>query len=135
MVANKARPVGSKTIWQQLLAFVVRWAVSSVAMWVCISLFSHTDPDLTSNIWTYAWAGFIFSLVNSVIKPFVTLLSLPFIPLTLGLSVLLINAAMVAITVWILPGITIDFGGAVLSAITISIINYLVNFLVPSYNK
>ncbi len=85
--------------------------------------------------WTYILAGLVFSIVNAIIKPFLTLLSLPFIIVTLGIFVLIINAAMVGITIWLLPDVYISFGGAILSALTISIINYLVNFLVPSYTK
>jgi len=105
-------------------------------MWVCIELFADISYDFGGTIGSFILAGFIFSVINSIIKPFATLLSLPFIVLTLGLFVLVINAAMVALTIWIIPGdISITFGGAILSAMTISIINYLVNFLVPSYNK
>jgi len=122
-------------IKKQLATFLLRWIVSSFAMWICIRLFATTTASFESTIWIYILAGFIFSLINSIIKPFATLLSLPFIVLTLGLFVLIVNAAMVALTIWLLPDISIGFGGAVLSALTISLINYLANFLVPSYTK
>ena len=132
---NKAHPVNSDPFGsRQFAAFLLRWIVSAFAMWVCIRLFARISPDI-DNFWTYTLAGLVFSLVNSVIKPFLTLLSLPFIVVTLGLFVLIVNATMVALTIWLIPGIYIDFGGAVLSAITISVINYLANFLVPSYNR
>ena len=115
---NKARPVGSNPIGRQLATFLLRWVVSSFAMWISIRLFAKTSSPLADTLWTYVLAGLIFSL--------------PFIILTLGLFVLIVNAAMVAITIWLLPDISMDFGGAVLSAITISIINYLANFLVPT---
>jgi len=134
---NKARPVNTGSpIARQFAAFILRWIVSSFAMWVCIQLFATPNSPLADTFWTYVLAGLIFSVVNSVVKPFATLLSLPFIIFTLGLFVLIVNAAMVALTIWLLPDdISISFGGAVLSAITISIINYLANFLVPSYTK
>jgi putative membrane protein len=70
-----------------------------------------------------------------VVKPVLTILSLPFIIVTMGIFVLIINAAMVALTIWLLPDVTMGFWQAVLSAIVISIINFLVNLLVPAYNK
>jgi putative membrane protein len=118
-----------KLIW--LLLF--RWAASTLAMWVCITLFA--DMEVEPSFWLFVIAGLVFSLVNSIVKPFATLLALPFIILTMGLFVLILNAAMVGLTIWVLPDIKISFGGAVLAAITISIINYLVNLLIPSYNK
>lgn len=120
-------------IKDQIFVFLLRWAFSSAGMWLCITLFGHLSGE--STFWLYVVAGLIFSLVNSVIKPLATLVSLPLIILTLGLFVLLINTAMVGLTIWILPNVEISFGGAILSALTMSMINYLVNFLVPAYNR
>lgn len=120
-------------IKEQIMVFMLRWATSSAGMWLCITLFAHLSGE--STFWLYIVAGLIFSLVNSIIKPLATLISLPLIILTLGIFVLLINTAMVGLTIWILPDVEIGFGGAVLSALTMSMINYLVNFLVPSYNR
>lgn len=121
-------------IKQQIFVFLLRWAVSSAAMWLCISLFGHI-VDSESNFWLYVGAGLIFSLVNSIVKPLATVLSLPLIILSMGIFTLILNIAMVGLTIWILPHVTMDFWGATLSAIVISLINSLVNFLVPAYNK
>ncbi|MBR2997255.1 phage holin family protein [Candidatus Saccharibacteria bacterium] len=120
-------------IKNQIFVFILRWAVSSAGMWLCITLFGHLSSE--STFWLYVVAGLIFSLVNSVIKPLATLISLPLIILSLGIFVLIINIAMVGLTIWILPNVEIGFGGALLSALTMSLINYLVNFLVPAYNR
>lgn len=120
-------------IKNQILVFIFRWAVSSAGMWLCITLFGHLSGE--SSFWLYVVAGLIFSLVNSVVKPLATLISLPLIIFTLGIFVLIINTAMVGLTIWILPNVEIGFGGALLSALTMSLINYLVNFLVPAYNR
>ena len=120
-------------IKNQIFVFILRWAVSSAGMWLCITLFGHLSGE--SSFWLYVVAGLIFSLVNSVVKPLATLISLPLIIFTLGIFVLIINTAMVGLTIWILPNVEIGFGGALLSALTMSLINYLVNFLVPAYNR
>lgn len=120
-------------IKNQIFVFILRWAVSSAGMWLCITLFGHLSGE--SSFWLYVVAGLIFSLVNSVVKPLATLISLPLIIFTLGIFVLIINTAMVGLTIWILPDVEIGFGGALLSALTMSLINYLVNFLVPAYNR
>lgn len=120
-------------IKKQLLFFLLRWGVSSLAMWVCISLFAVSEAD--HNIWFYIVAGLVFSLVNSIVKPLATMMALPLIIVTMGIFTFILNIGMVALTFWILPGVHIDFWGVVLSAIMISLINSLVNFLIPSYNK
>lgn len=118
---------------RQILIFLLRWLVSTLGMWICITLFGSTQGPTTPLL--FLLAGLIFSLVNSIVKPIATLFALPLILLTLGLFVLILNAAMVGLTVWLLPTIHMTFGGAILSALTMSVINYLANILMPVYNK
>ena len=122
-------------IKQQILVFLLRWAVSSAAMWLCISLFGEITTSEADGFWLYLTAGLIFSLVNSLVKPLATTFALPLIIISMGLFTLLVNVAMVALTIWFLPDVHMDFWGAFCSSIIISIINSLVNLLVPSYNR
>jgi len=121
-------------IKQQILVFLLRWLVSSATMWLCITLFGQVT-DTENSFWLYVVAGLVFSLVNSIVKPLATVLSLPLIILSMGLFTLILNIAMVGLTIWILTHVSMSFWGVALSSIVISIINSLVNFLVPSYNK
>jgi putative membrane protein len=121
-------------IKKQIAFFLLRWLVSSTAMWICITWFGSVVEG-AETVWIYIAAGLIFSLVNAVVKPILTILSLPFIIITLGIFVLILNATMVGLTIWLLPNVQMTFGAAVLSAIVISIINLLVNLLLPAYNK
>ena len=121
-------------IKKQISLFLLRWLVSSTAMWICITWFGEVVEG-TETVWIYLAAGLIFSLVNTIVKPILTILSLPFIILSMGIFVLILNAAMVGLTIWLLPGVNMGFGSAVLSSIAISVINLLVNLLVPAYNK
>ena len=86
---------------------------------------------MRNSFWLYVAAGLIFSVVNTVIKPILTIISLPFIFLTLGLFTILVNAAMVGLTIWILPDVQMTFGGAICSCLLISLINFLVNLAMP----
>lgn len=119
-------------IKKQILVFILRWIVSSVGMWVVINWFGTVDPNVTGGFWLYVVAGLVLSLVNSIVRPLVTLLSLPMIILSVGIFTILINVGMMILTFWILPGVQIDFLGAVLGTLTMSVINGLVNMLVPS---
>jgi putative membrane protein len=121
-------------IKKQIAIFLLRWLVSSTAMWICITWFGEVAEG-TETIWIYIAAGLIFSLVNAIVKPILTILSLPFIILTMGIFVLILNAAMVGLTIWLIPDVSMTFGAAFLSSLVISIINLLVNLLVPAYNK
>ena len=57
---------------------------------------------------TYLWIGLIFGLVNAIVGPVLRMLSLPFVVLTLGLFLLLINAALLGLTAALTDRLTID---------------------------
>jgi putative membrane protein len=116
-----------------LPVFALRWVINSLGMWLVITLFGAlTEP---AGLTLYLTAGLVFSLVNIVVKPLLTLLSLPFILVTMGLFTLIVNALMIALTIAILPTVEMDFLETVLSALTLAFVNYLVNYLVPVYNE
>ena len=119
-------------IKKQIFLFLFRWLISSVGMWLIINLFGWIDANVTVDIWLYVVAGLVFSLVNSIVRPLATLFSLPFILLSMGIFTIIINVGMMALTVWLLPGVHIDFWGAVLGTITMSVVNGVVNMLIPS---
>jgi putative membrane protein len=72
--------------------------------------------------------GFIFGLVNAIVAPIVKLLSLPFIILTLGLLLLVINACMLLLTSAIANAMDVGFHvdglwDAILGSIVISVVS------------
>jgi putative membrane protein len=119
-------------IRNQILVFMLRWFVSSAGMWLVINWFGTIDINVHGGFWLYIVAGLVFSLVNSTVRPLVTILSLPMIIFSMGIFTILINVAMMALTIWLLPGVRIDLLGATLGAITMSVVNGLVNLIVPS---
>lgn len=78
----------------------------------------------------------IFGLVNAVVKPVVKLLSLPFIVLTLGLLLFVINALMLLLTSWITDKLDVQFHvdgfwSALLGALVITVVGMLLNIVLP----
>jgi putative membrane protein len=83
----------------------VAWAINAVALWVADALWD--------GVRIHGWAAFligaaVLGVVNAVVKPLLTILTLPLIILTLGLFYLVINIAMVALAEWIAPNFSID---------------------------
>lgn len=71
---------------------------------------------------TYLWIGLIFGIVNAVVGPIIRLLSLPFVVLTLGLFLLVVNAALLGLTAALTDRMTIDgFGTAVLGGLILAL--------------
>ncbi len=121
-------------IKKQIFTFILRWAASSFGMWLCITWFGRINPEANEffeEIWImYIVAGLIFSLVNSIVKPLVKMLALPLAILTMGISTVIINTAMVVLTVYLLPGVEMDFWGAFASSAVMSVINSVVNLII-----
>ena len=123
-------------------AFLIKTAVNGVALWVAALAVTgirlgEDDPELSTRLLTIALVALVFGLVNAVIKPVVSLLSLPFIVLTLGLFTLVINAFMLQLTAWIAGPLGLDFAvdsffwDAVIGAIVITLVSMVLNVLVP----
>ena len=93
----------------------------------------HWPAELQEKGLAVIGVGVILGLVSSFVKPVVQLLSIPFIVLTLGLFLWVINALMLMLTGWLAQqldlGFRVDdfFWDALLGALVISIVNWLVD--------
>ncbi|MDO8335409.1 MAG: phage holin family protein [Candidatus Saccharibacteria bacterium] len=114
---------------KQLLLFAIRWCATSFGIWLAVRLLGGIEPGMQPTIWTYIGAGLAFSVVNSFLKPIVTILSLPAVVLTLGLFMLVVNGLMVWIALLLVPSLNMSFWQAILAGIVLSIINYVVSEL------
>ena len=84
---------------------IVAWAVNVAALWVADALFSDVD----STGWgALVIAGLVFGIVNTFVKPLLVLLSLPIVIITLGLFLLFVNMAVLALTDWLVSGYNIE---------------------------
>lgn len=110
---------------RQFATFLLRWILNSVGIWVAVRLLGNGNPEATS-AWTFMMAGLIFSLVNSTLKPIVTILALPAILLTLGLFTLVVNGLMVYISLALAPGISMTFAHSIVAGIILSLVNYII---------
>ncbi|HEY0775723.1 MAG TPA: phage holin family protein [Nocardioidaceae bacterium] len=86
---------------------------------------------------TLILVALIFGVVNAIVEPIVKLFSIPFILLTLGLFLLVINALMLMLTDWISGlfdlGFTVDgFWTALLGGIVITIATWILEAVLPS---
>jgi putative membrane protein len=71
---------------------------------------------------TWLWIALIFALVNAVVGPILRLLSLPFVLLTLGLFLLVVNAALLGITAALTDRLQVDgFGTAILGGLLLAV--------------
>lgn len=114
---------------RQFAVFIVRWLLNSLGLWVAVRLLGtgYSDVDVTAGIFGFLIAGLIFSLVNTVLKPLLVILSLPAILLTLGLFMLVVNGLMVYISLKLAPGISMTFVNSIFTGMLLSLVNYIVS--------
>ncbi len=121
-------------IKKQLFTFLLRWLASSFGMYLCITWFGTVSPEASATFsepWLlYVAAGLIFSLVNSIVKPLIKIFALPLAILTMGISTIIINTAMVVLTIYLLPGVEMTFWSAMVSSAIMSIINAVLNIII-----
>ncbi|MBK5217606.1 MAG: phage holin family protein [Propionibacteriales bacterium] len=114
--------------------FLTTWILNGLALVAAAALLgTHMSIGDGSEITTervvsVAAVAAVFTLINMLIAPVVKTLSLPFIILTLGLALLVINALLLLLTEWVTDKIDVSFfidgfWWAVLASIVISIVN------------
>ena len=74
---------------------------------------------------SYLWIGLIFGVVNAVVGPVLRLLSLPFVVLTLGLFLMVINAVLLGLTAALTDRLEIDgVGTAILGGLVLALVGW-----------
>jgi len=88
-----------------LVRLAVALAINALALWIANGLFGGVRIE--------GWEAYLvgaaaLGFANAVLKPLLTILTLPLVLLSLGLFLLVINIAMVAFAEWVAPNFTID---------------------------
>ena len=78
---------------RQFSVFLIRWLLNTFGLWLAIRLFGtgFQADQIDAGLFGFLFAALIFSIVNSVLRPIVIILSLPAILLTLGLFTFVVN--------------------------------------------
>lgn len=122
------------------MSFIVRLVVNGLALWVATVIVQGVqvqEAETSDKVLTLLVVALIFAVVNTLIKPIVKLLSLPFYVLTLGLFTFVVNALMLWLTSWIADVLNVPFHvddffwSAVLGALVVSFVSWVLNLLLP----
>jgi putative membrane protein len=119
-----------------LLRVLVTAAALAVAAWLIDGIYfdgpRHGMDEVQEKILPLLLVALILSLINSLVRPVLTILSIPFIIVTLGLFLLVINAGMLLLTSWLADvldiGFTVTgFWPAVGGAIVITVVTWILD--------
>ena len=108
--------------------FLVHWLIIALALWVTAYILPGVTFDSTTAL---AIAAIVLGLINAVVRPILTLLTLPITILTLGLFYLLVNGFTFLLAAQVVPGFgVLSFWWAVLGALVVSIVSAFVGSFV-----
>jgi putative membrane protein len=117
-----------------LLRLVLRLVVLAVIFEIVAAIVSGIH--LTGGFLASLWIAVIFSVVNLILGPLFRLLSLPLIVITLGLFLLVVNAALLGLTALLSSHLSIDgFWDAVFGGFLIAVFSWLAELIFPLRRK
>jgi putative membrane protein len=116
-----------------MVGFLFRAALSVVGLWIATRWVSGIRID---DARTLLLAGVVLGVVNAIVRPILVILTFPLTILTLGLFLLVVNAAMLGLTAWVLRGFHVaDFGAAVLASLIVSLTGWLGSMFIGSRGR
>ena len=80
-------------------SLVLHWLLNAAALWVAAALIPGLD--FNGGPGNLLLVAAVFGIVNSTLRPLLTILTCPLIVLTLGLFTLVLNALMLMVTGWL----------------------------------
>ena len=108
-----------------ILFLLFSWVANILSLAVADWIFSGVD---IGGFWPLVIGGAVLGIANTIVKPILTLLTLPLVIVTLGLFLFVINVLMLALAEWIAPDFSIDgFWTYVGATIVVWIVNYVLH--------
>jgi putative membrane protein len=112
---------------------LVAFGINVLALWIANALF---DGVRIHGAWAYIIGALVLGIANGILKPILTILTLPLIILTLGVFYFVINIAMLLLAEWAAPNFSIDgFWTYVGTVVIISVVNWASHSLVDDVER
>lgn len=108
-----------------MLSLLVRWLLLTLSVWVA----TFIVPGIGYDDWqSLVVAALVLGILNSVLRPLLILLSLPFVVVTFGLFLVVINAFLLVLTGYLVKGFHVaSFWSALGAAVIISVVSLVLN--------
>ena len=110
------------------MGFILRVLVVALGLWLASALVPGIQVE---DGWTLVGAALLLGIVNALVRPLIVILTLPITILTLGLFLLVINAAMLGFVASFFDGFVISsFWSALLGAMIVSLTGWVVSWFI-----
>jgi putative membrane protein len=110
--------------------FILRAVIAAFGLWIATRIVDGFTIDTPG---TLLLAAALLGIVNAIVRPIAVVLTFPITLVTLGLFLLVVNAGMVALVAWMLPGFHVaGFWAALLGALIVGLTGWIGSWLVGS---
>ena len=111
-----------------MIGLWLRLLVVAFGLWLAAALVPGIEVQ---GLWTLLGAALLLGIVNAVVRPLLVILTLPITLLTLGLFLLVVNAAMLGLVAWMFENFTISgFWAALFGSIVVSATGWLASYFI-----
>jgi putative membrane protein len=108
-----------------MTAFLIRWGITAVSVMAAAWIIPGISYDSTGVL---LGASLLLGIINAFVRPVLLLLSLPFILVTMGLFIFVVNALLMLFVSSVIPGFHVDgFWNAFFGAILIGFVNVVLS--------
>ena len=116
-----------------MIGILLRAAITALALWVASQLLPGIHFETTGKL---IIAAVLLGLVNALVRPIAFVLTLPITVVTLGLFLLVLNAAMIGLVAVVVPGFTISgFWTAVGGAIIVALVSWAASTVIGNTGR
>lgn len=113
-----------------MIGFVLRALIAAFGLWLASR---WVDGFAIGGTGTLLIAAALLGVANAIIRPILVILTLPITIVTLGLFLLVVNAAMVGLVAAVLPDFAISgFWPALLGALIVTIVSWIGSWFIGS---
>ena len=113
-----------------MTGFILRAVIAAFGLWMATLWIDGVRIDTPT---TLLLAAALLGVVNAFVRPIAIVLTFPITIVTLGLFLLVVNAGMVALVAWMLPGFHLaGFGSALLTAVLVGVTGWVGSWFIGS---
>lgn len=106
-----------------MTGFILRAVIAAMGLWLATNVVEGISINTPL---TLLLAGALLGVVNAIVRPVAVVLTFPITIVTIGLFLLVINAAMLGLVAWLLPGFAVSgFRAALLGSIVVSVTGWI----------
>ncbi len=125
------------------MGIIIRLAIGALSLWIAtllidgITLSTESVPQAVGTLLAVAA---IFGIINAILRPIIKTIGCGLYVLTLGLVAVVVNGLLFLLTSWIAGRLDLPFHvenfwpSAVLGALLVGVVSWVLNMLVPDGN-